>query len=131
MGKVEFSVNGMKPASYSTGSEMAWRRLISQKAATQRANLAGTADDPRRAPEMGPFCVSLVFSLAKQDVDRCDLDNLIKPVIDTLFTSHPLRPSLAPMPTGALLYASDKAVYRIAASKNIAVPPGLLLVVEW
>lgn len=76
--------------------------------------------------------VNVVFRIAEPRFASSDLDNLVKPVLDTLFRSRDeqLDPSL----TAALLPLDDAAIKRLVVEKQRAVgsdDEGVTVEVHW
>ena len=61
------------------------------------------------------FDVEVIFRMTPEDLDRpaFDLDNFVKPVLDTLFTSQ----NVSPRVTGVLLPVNDTWVFRLVLEK--------------
>ncbi len=61
------------------------------------------------------FEVEVTFRMTPEDLDKpaCDLDNFVKPVLDTLFTSQ----NVSPRVTGVLLPVNDTWVFRLVLEK--------------
>lgn len=61
-----------------------------------------------------------------------DLDNMVKPVLDTIF--HSRDEQLDPALTGALLPVDDASIHRLVVEKHRAEGPqdeGVRVVVRW
>lgn len=61
------------------------------------------------------FEVEVIFRMTPEDLSRpaFDLDNFVKPVLDTLFTSQ----NVSPRVTGVLLPVNDTWVFRLVVEK--------------
>ena len=61
------------------------------------------------------FDVKVTFRMTREDLARpaFDLDNFVKPVLDTLFTSQ----NVSPRVTGVLLPVNDTWVFRLVLEK--------------
>ena len=61
------------------------------------------------------FDVEVTFRMTEKDLDKpaLDLDNLVKPVLDTLFTSQ----NVSPRVTGVLCPVNDTWVFRLVLEK--------------
>jgi hypothetical protein len=61
------------------------------------------------------FDVEVIFRMTPEDLDRpaFDLDNFVKPVLDTLFTLQ----NVSPRVTGVLLPVNDTWVFRLVLEK--------------
>lgn len=71
--------------------------------------------------EKTKFVVEVIFRMTPEDLDKpaCDLDNFVKPVLDTLFTSQ----NVSPRVTGVLLPVNDTWIFRLALEKvGVATP---------
>ncbi|GAB4135045.1 MAG: hypothetical protein Fur0036_20090 [Fimbriimonadaceae bacterium] len=79
------------------------------------------------------FQVTLTFSLDPARLAASDLDNLAKPVLDTIFLID--RPQTKDHSlTGALIPHNDSAVHRLILEKRPAVSSedcGVDILVEW
>ena len=66
-------------------------------------------------PSETKFDVEVIFRMTPEDMDRpaLDLDNLVKPVLDTLFTSQNVSPGV----TGVLFPVNDTWVFRLVLEK--------------
>lgn len=116
----------MSPKPWATG-EAEWRKLI---ATTCRA--IRPRDDATLA---GAHCftVTLVFHLLPMRFEGCDLDNLAKPVLDTVFTIARPQTKDASL-TGALVGRNDSTIHRLILEKRIAPDArqaGLDILIEW
>jgi hypothetical protein len=114
------------PIPYSSQDrERKWREVIEKEAKLKR-----TDELEQSISASTVFTVTIQFELANEL--GSDLDNLIKPVIDTLFFSPPNCPPANPMPTGALFRTiSDKRVFEIRATKVHAETEGTVITVSW
>jgi Holliday junction resolvase RusA-like endonuclease len=79
------------------------------------------------------FAVHIIFWMNSVSIRRADLDNLAKPVLDTLF-----RPKNAQVKdlslTGALFLFDDDRVYRLILEKrqvDVELEQGVDIFVEW
>ena len=115
--KFELSVRGLSPRPWGS-DEMAWRRAIAKEARCQ-----GAVQQVGRAAQDHHFEVSITFFLDRVNLERTDLDNLAKPVLDTLFTSR--NPQVKdPSLTGALFAVDDDRVFQLTLSKKLAAALG-------
>src|SRR5947208_3201804 len=79
--RVSFQVRGSSPSPWG-GNEWAWRSAVASEARAVASSVQGW-------PIMGAcFIVRLVFYLARLSWERPDLDNLAKPVLDTVFLPY-------------------------------------------
>ncbi|MGZ5323279.1 MAG: hypothetical protein ACXWZ3_04275 [Solirubrobacterales bacterium] len=67
-------------------------------------------------PEQTKFEVEVIFRMTPGDLKKpaVDLDNLVKPVLDTLFTSQHVPPTV---PTRVLFPVNDTWIFRLVAEK--------------
>ena len=90
--------------------DIRWREAI-------RAEVEATYPEaPFTAPPLGTkFDVEVIFRMIPEDLARpaFDLDNFVKPVLDTLFTSQNVSPTV----TGVLLPVNDTWVFRLVLEK--------------
>lgn len=71
---------------------------------------------PYKPAERTQYTVEIVFRMTADELTRpaVDLDNLAKPVLDTVFTSENVSPR---KPTGVLLSVNDTWVFRLNLEK--------------
>lgn len=126
MPELQIYVRGMVPKPWGT-NEWEWRRALAEKARTVRREEGfsfGTSIQ---------FRVEVVFFMTEANIDRADLDNLAKPVLDTLFrTRYPQVKDLAL--TGALLEVDDDRVFRLSLEKkpvSTIEEEGVTVTVSW
>jgi Holliday junction resolvase RusA-like endonuclease len=122
---VELTVSGRTPLGGGSSSRRQWREAIRDAA-------LGVAPDPRDLPVGASITVDVVFRICEPRFASSDLDNLVKPVLDTLFRSRDeqLDPSL----TAALLPVDDAAIHRLVVEKHRAdgiEEEGVSVVVRW
>lgn len=104
---ISFNVRGIKPAPWGT-NEWSWRNAVALEARKQHRN----SGNLRR------FEVSIVFYLLHPTLDRSDLDNLAKPVLDTIFL--PNYPQVKDRTlTGALFEVDDSFVHKLTVEKRL------------
>ena len=103
---MEFTVEGT-PKGYSNNGEEKWRKAIAKKVDSLENTLKYT--------EMSKFKVEITFFLLE---NSHDLDNLIKPVLDTLFKGERSSIRFSEL-TGKLIKYDDRTVYRLIAKKEI------------
>jgi hypothetical protein len=110
--RLTIEVRGTEPSTIRSG-ETAWRMAIAQKVAER-------FPEPFMPPEGTEFAVDVVFHLVEHRLfvrpnrpGPPDLDNLLKPVLDTLFTSANVLG-----PTGVLINANDTWVTDVRARKT-------------
>jgi Holliday junction resolvase RusA-like endonuclease len=107
---IVFSVRGMCPKPWGT-MEWTWRKLIAEKARKLRASV-GTTIGQR-------FRVRIVFFLPSAALERADLDNLAKPVLDTLFRATHAQAPVDGV-TGILFDIDDGRVFELDLEKQAA-----------
>jgi hypothetical protein len=92
-------------------NEEKWRRLVAAEARRVRAS---TALPP--VSTTTHFTVEIAFLLNGTNIERPDLDNLAKPVLDTLFRVRcPQVPDRTL--TGALFDVDDDRVFKLTTTK--------------
>jgi Holliday junction resolvase RusA-like endonuclease len=109
--RVEIAVIGRTPLGGGSSSRRQWREAIRDAALS-------IAPDPRVLPVGASLTVEVMFRISELRFASSDLDNLVKPVLDTLFRSRDeqLDPSL----TAALLPVDDAAIHRLVVEKHRA-----------
>jgi Holliday junction resolvase RusA-like endonuclease len=108
---VAIAVVGRTPLGGGSSSRRQWREAIRQAA-------VAVAPDPREVPPGAALRIDVVFRIAGPRFDSSDLDNLVKPVLDTLFRSRDEQ--LDPTLTAALLPVDDAAIHRLVVEKQQA-----------
>jgi hypothetical protein len=90
--------------------ELKWRIAI-QEAVRMRYPDAPLSPEPG-----GKYAMHIVFRMTQAELLRpaVDLDNLAKPILDTVFTSDNVRPG---MPSGVLFRLNDTWVFQLRAEK--------------
>jgi Holliday junction resolvase RusA-like endonuclease len=122
-------VRGAEPSTQMSGFTL-WRKAMA-------ARVAELCPDAPHTPTSGTtFAVDVEFHLVAERLfimpnqpTPPDLDNLLKPVLDTLFTSAGVLG-----PTGTLVEANDTYVMEVRARKTKAVAlaqQGADIVVTW
>jgi Holliday junction resolvase RusA-like endonuclease len=122
---VAISVVGRTPLGGGSSSRRQWREAIRQAA-------LAVAPDPREVPPRAPISVAVVFRIAEPRFASSDLDNLVKPVLDTLFRSRDEQ--LDPTLTAVLLPVDDAAINRLVVEKQPAKgtdDEGVTVEVRW
>ena len=107
-------VRGLKPVPWGSGNnEWLWRKALANQGRLVRAGM--------RLPPILPsahFAVEIIFYMTVVRIQRADLDNLAKPVLDTLFrTPRPQVPDLSL--TGAVFEMDDSSVFRLVLEKRL------------
>ncbi|SRR6266508_49899 len=127
-GRIELQVRSARPAPWATEREWAWRSELAQAARQVRA---GSPLPP--APPDAAFTVWLTFHLSAARHRDSDLDNLAKPVLDTLFHARYVQARI-PDVTGVLFAVPDERVVKLVLEKRLAGSPddqGIDIVVSW
>ncbi|RYD84560.1 MAG: RusA family crossover junction endodeoxyribonuclease [Verrucomicrobiaceae bacterium] len=120
MSRVSFFVRG-SPRPTITQGERTWKLLITTTAQEYRSQCQTASEDAH-------VTVQLVFHLSAARLRDADLDNLCKPVLDTLFTIK------ANPQSGALMACNDSCVDRLVLEKHLAKSQeaeGMEVLVEW
>ena len=109
------SVRGVPPKPWATG-ELTWRRLVADSCA------AVTFIDHEALSKVASFEVTLVFFLSAARCQDTDLDNLAKPVLDTIFLID--RPQTQDRTlTAALVRRTDNAIQKLTLEKHWCMSP--------
>lgn len=105
-------VRGMKPVPWGS-NEWLWRKALADQGRLVRASM--------RLPPILPsvhFAVEIIFYMNTTHIQGADLDNLAKPVLDTLFrTRYPQVKDLSL--TGAVFEMDDSSVFRLVVEKRL------------
>jgi hypothetical protein len=111
-------------------NEWMWRKAVSDEArkvrSTQEDVLPAVTQDIH-------FSVTLVFLMKPDGLERADLDNLAKPVLDTLFHSRNAQVQDKEL-TGALFDVDDDRVFQLIAVKKLVVgsdDEGIDITIAW
>ena len=128
MPTISFSVIGQSPVPWGS-DEWRWRRAVADKAREIGAKQIGALP-----PDDSRFEIDIIFHLSPATLDRADLDNLAKPVLDTIF--RPRNAQVEDMSlTGALFPTiDDDRVFRLTLEKKVAPDPddqGIDILVIW
>lgn len=119
-------MRGMHPKPWATQEE-AWRRHI-----VQACNLIDGLDE-ESVDQASSFQVTLTYYLDPRRLDASDLDNLAKPVLDTIFLID--RPQTKDHSlTGALIPRNDSTIHRLILEKRLArslEDSGVDILIEW
>jgi Holliday junction resolvase RusA-like endonuclease len=125
MSQLNFSVNGRRPVPWGC-DEWEWRAAIAQEARKVASELPAV-------PLNATFSVALVFRMRSERIEHADLDNLAKPVLDTIFLSRHSQvkdPSLA----GAMFAMDDDRVFRLSVEKRsvrTVIQEGVDITISW
>jgi Holliday junction resolvase RusA-like endonuclease len=127
MPKIEFSAIGEKPVAWGN-NEWDWRRAVADEARTHRseANASEVTAQTR-------FSVQVRFYVTPGNIKGVDLDNLAKPVLDTVFKSRHSQVK-DPYLTGALFDVDDEQVYKLGLEKtnvSLAAEEGAEITIVW
>jgi Holliday junction resolvase RusA-like endonuclease len=126
MTEFKVTISGHRPVPWGC-NEWEWRKVISDAVKAQKTS------NPVLAQKTDQFSVNLVFKIKQERVSRPDLDNLAKPVLDTLFL--PFHPQVKDLSiTGALFNIDDNAVFRLYVEKikvTTVAEEGIDIVVTW
>src|SRR5437899_2766396 len=124
--RVSFQVRGNSPAPFG-GNEWAWRSAI---AARTRDVASAVQTLP---PPDARFAVELVFYVKSSNFERADLDNLAKPVMDTVFLPRNAQVQERSL-TGVLFQFDDGRVVRLTAEKRLvwqSEEEGVDVLIDW
>lgn len=125
MGEVAFEVRGVAPV-FGGSTRWLWRRRLGEAATRARDGM------PDAAPA-GPFELAVVFFLLPLRLEHNDLDNMAKPILDTLFWSGNVQVA-EPGLTGTLFAVPDSRVFRMTVEKRSvdrAADEGVHITVRW
>ena len=111
MPSISFPVRGHKPIAWGN-NEWDWRRAIADEARGLRYKV-----DAHKISERTSFIVEILFLLCPHYIKGVDLDNLAKPVLDTIFKSRHSQIK-DPYLTGALFDVNDDQVIRLVLEKR-------------
>jgi Holliday junction resolvase RusA-like endonuclease len=112
MSTLRINVRGKTPVPWGC-NEWEWR-----KAVAEATHAAVQQPQAPQLPNTVRFSVEMVFLLDATHAYRADLDNLAKPVLDTLFRPH--IPQVKDMSlTGALFAIDDSRVFRLNTEKRL------------
>ncbi len=110
MPELKMSLRGTRPVPFGGGTvEKDWWQALAEKAQEVRAN--------RPFPAIAPsahFAVEMIFFMTPVNTPGgSELDNLAKPVLDTLFNARKQQP------TGTLLGHHDTNVFKLFLEKRL------------
>ncbi len=111
MPSISFPVRGYKPIAWGD-NERDWRRAIADEARGLRYKVGA-----RKISERTSFIVEILFLLCPRYIKGVDLDNLAKPVLDTIFKSRHSQVKDLYL-TGALFDVDDDQVIRLVLEKR-------------
>jgi Holliday junction resolvase RusA-like endonuclease len=121
--KISISIRGIKPAPWGN-NEWSWRNVLATESRKQHQEAISSG---------AKFEVAVIFYLIQSTLDKSDLDNLAKPVLDTLFL--PNNPQVKDKTlTGALIEMDDSCVVKLSLEKQrapSAQEEGAEIVIAW
>jgi hypothetical protein len=123
---VAFAVRGRAPVGGGSSSRWEWRRAIAEQAREVRTTLQ--CEVSRTAL----FAFEVVFSLLPLRAHSADIDNLARPVLNTLFDSRDEQADRTL--TATLFDAEDAQIWWLVAEKRLVEDPadeGIEVVVRW
>jgi double-stranded uracil-DNA glycosylase len=126
-GRIELRIRGARPVPWGTG-EWSWRAEVARAALQMRA----VSPVPTPPADAG-LTVFLTFYLAPARHRDSDLDNLAKPVLDTLFHARHVQ-ARVPDVTGVLFDVPDERVVKLVLEKRLAGrmdDQGIDVIVTW
>jgi hypothetical protein len=129
MPEVVISVRGQRPIPWGC-NEWMWRKAVSDAAHVVRKTREEVLP---KVPQETHFSVTLLFLMKPGSIERADLDNLAKPVLDTLFRSRNAQVQDKEL-TGAMFGVDDDRVFQLVAAKKLVVGPndeGIDITIAW
>jgi hypothetical protein len=109
---------GHEPRPWATGQEWAWRTAVAnaiRDASAASGRILPLAIDGKNEPHLS---VEIVFRMSPPRFLDADLDNLAKPVLDTLFRAKRVQlPQTAGEVSGVLFAFDDSRVVRLVLEK--------------
>jgi len=127
MPDLRVAVEGMTPIPWGS-NEWAWRKAIAEQARAERLHQQIVP-----AVSATRFCVAIVFFMTAAHIQRADLDNLAKPVLDTLFLPRNAQVHDKSL-TGALFDVDDDCVFKLSLEKAVvqnAQDEGMQVMISW
>ncbi len=110
--RVFLQVRGICPVPWGS-NEWDWRRALASEGRRVLADM-----DPFVVTAVTHFEVVVVFLMNAAHIGRSDLDNLAKPVLDTLFRSRYAQVKDLDL-TGALFNVDDDRVFKLTLEKRL------------
>ena len=110
--QITVSVRGMTPIPWG-GGEMPWRGKLAEE-----ARLARVKSNVQVISILTHFAVDIVFLMRQPRIEGADLDNLAKPILDTLFRSRNAQVKDLSL-TGALFDVDDDRVFKLTLEKKL------------
>ena len=130
MSKINLIVRSKtKVATISSKNKMwDWRKAVANEARRYRESISYTQQN-----DTDIFDVKIIFYLHKNCYQRCDLDNLAKPVIDTLFCTQkkPIQNSVCEC---TLFDVNDKGINSLCMEKKMGISEdemGADIIISW
>ena len=111
MTPVTIAVQG-QPRTFAS-NEGEWRKLIADKCESVDMSTRDMVNG------LAVVEVAMLFQIHKSRIRGMDLDNLAKPVMDTLFSCHPTKRSIAKHPTACLTTRDDHIVSRLVIERRL------------
>lgn len=127
MPDITIAVHGMTPVPWGS-NEWAWRKAIAETARAERIRC-----QPSAYSHLTHFTVAIVFQMTVAHIQRADLDNLAKPVLDTLFLIRNAQVADSSL-TGALFDVDDQCVYVLRLEKRMVLhteEEGASIAISW
>ena len=110
----EISVQRKTPTPWGTKKQWEWRGCLAAQARVFRSHV-----DQQGIPE-AKFHIKVVFRMTEAHIRHADLDNLAKPVLDTLFQSRNAQAQDKNL-TGVLFDVDDDHVFKLRLEKRLVM----------
>ncbi|QDU52165.1 hypothetical protein Pan110_45370 [Gimesia panareensis] len=124
--EILIDVRGTSPRPWAAGqNEIEWRRAV--------ANCVDQIIDIESTGIPDNLRVDITFCLKKSTINRTDLDNLAKPVLDTLFKANYVQVNKEGI-SGVLFEFDDSYIQELFLRKFLAVTPddeGATIKISW
>jgi hypothetical protein len=127
VGSLTLGLRGVSPVGGGSSARWAWRRAIAQKARRIRGEHS-LGDVPLDAA----YELEIVFFLLPGRARDADVDNLVRPLLNTLFDSRDEQADRAL--TATLFDAEDAQIHRLIIEKRVVADPaeeGIDVTVRW
>ena len=124
---IVLTLRGHQPVGGGSSARWDWRRAIADRARAARAEHA-----LGEVPVSSIFEVDVVFFLSPARARAVDVDNLVRPVLNTLFDSRDEQADRTL--TATLFDAEDARIHRLLVEKRTVDDPaqeGIEVVVRW
>ena len=112
MTELKISVKGTPPRPWGS-DEWEWRKAIADHAHEFRPQAVSHSKNSK-------FTIKIIFWISSSRLGMSDLDNLAKPVLDTLFHSRYAQVKDKTL-TGALFDVDDDRVFKLVLEKKLAL----------